>query len=133
MKTRNLFIGIVLLSSLILSINFISSCLSDIECPGQGQITCQSEDDSFVETEWSCIDSNCVEKFVGIVECCPLSLGCAPDQMCQDSECVGGSATLLIDPTTNRQTNSNSILLGAVIIAIALIIGFIILTKKKKK
>ena len=66
------------------------SCISDFNCPGQGQFTCQN----LLLSGWHCGDDNfCVEDTSqNEVECCSQA-DCPTDQTCQDNTCVGGGVT----------------------------------------
>lgn len=69
------------------------SCMSDIQCPGGGQVSVQQSGTEYVSSYWSCRNSQCVQSTPREVECLPPDTGCAVDQICdaQTFQCVGGS------------------------------------------
>ncbi|MBU0893909.1 MAG: hypothetical protein KKB88_00530 [Nanoarchaeota archaeon] len=79
-----------------------SECISDISCPNQGQPTCTSKLGSYYKSGYSCISGECIKDSDIKVSCCPVSEGCAVDQVCQNYKCVGGFTTPPINQTGNE-------------------------------
>lgn len=76
-------------------------CVSDFNCPGQGQFTCQNK----VKSGYSCgSDGYCNKDLTSIqVECCSQA-DCPTDQTCQNYNCVGGAITppIIVYNQTNQ-------------------------------
>lgn len=85
----------------------IPECISDISCPNQGQATCTEKFGGFYKSGYSCVENKCIKKAESRVECCPVSKGCATDQVCQNFKCVGGGAEVPEDLTGNGTVNAN--------------------------
>lgn len=77
-------------------------CISDINCPNQGQPTCTAKLGGFYKSGYSCTSGKCVKGSETIVQCCPVNEGCAIDQICQNYKCVGGFTTPPINQTGNE-------------------------------
>lgn len=92
---KQIILALVLLS-LTIFINNVYACMSDIECPGQGQNICQNKQLS----GYHCVDNSCQKSSeIGSVECCS-SQDCASDQVCDIQhgyKCAGGA----VECTTN--------------------------------
>lgn len=71
-------------------------CVSDFNCPGQGQYTCQNK----IQSGWHCgNDGFCNKEATNTpVECCSQA-DCPTDQTCQFNKCVGGAVTPPADLT----------------------------------
>jgi hypothetical protein len=149
--------------SIIFSMVLVSACMSDVQCAGQGQDICQNKQIH----SYHCIDNSCqISSEIGSVECCTQA-DCPTDQTCQNYACVGGAKqvgctlnsdcgnnqicdTLLYkcvdvnpgqvipaDATGNDYSSKSNSLIYVLIIAGAIVIGFIILavilSRKKSK
>ena len=133
-KVYTLIIFVIALSYF--SMFIVSACISDMECAGQGNNICQNKQ----ILSYQCIDNSCQKSSeIGSVECCSDS-DCASDQVCDTRlyKCAGGSPygapINLLSQTPTREDNTS---LYIIIIAGAIILGFIILAiilgARKKK
>lgn len=69
-------------------------CVSDFNCPGQGQYTCQNK----LLNGYHCgSDNYCVKGVDKSVACCSQA-DCPSDQTCQFNKCVGGNKDKLVCP-----------------------------------
>jgi len=135
MKVNNLVLMLSILAILTI-IPIASACMSDIECPGQGNNICQSKQLS----HYSCIDNSCQKSTeTGTVECCS-SYDCASDQTCdtRSYKCVGGSPynqplTQINQPSSNQDNTLTYVLVIAGAIIIGFIILAIVLSRRNKK
>lgn len=84
------------------------SCISDVNCPGQGLNTCQNR----VLSGWHCSGYDSAGRFCQkdtsstTVQCCGPS-DCLADQVCQYYKCVGGSVVPPIPPVPPNNSNKD--------------------------
>ena len=116
------------------------TCASDYDCYKGKQICANKQ-----MINWRCENGACSELPKENVQCCSNS-DCRADQVCQGSTCIGGSgSTEPLNQTAKGpikeaakiiDNSNNNILIYVLIIATAMIIGFIIhaiiLNGKKK-
>ena len=156
-------ISLMIISMLsIFSVNAIS-CMSDINCPEQGNSICQSNNSHRYTESWSCINGECKSNINSVVDCCTNN-DCAKDQVCdtKSGTCKGGSPyygctsdadcnglhcdfsthqcgempppIIGHESDTGNSKNYNNLII-IIILALAIIIGFILLgliIKKRK-
>lgn len=133
MKNKGLLLSLFVVLAIIISLSFVSAvgCISDIQCPGQGQEECYKEDDHYIIRASSCVNGACGSEIIRVVDCCDI-IDCASNQVCKSGKCVSNQPSQPISPSdknvvSNNENFGKEFLIAILMISIALIIGLIIL------